>query len=187
MKKIIFTIIFVALFLPRNTLAQEITIPMPTISITPSVYPSPINYELPYPGILPGSPLYSFKLLRDKITDIFTSSPLKKANFYLLQADKRLAAALALYEEGDKKLAGETLSGGVNYLEKSYNKMLEVDKNNEDVSDIHLKLRNSSEKQFEEIETLMMSAKGEEAGKLKEDYQKVREIKNKVNVFDPQK
>jgi hypothetical protein len=181
MKKIIFLIFFAALILPRSSFAQTVAIPMPSISVTPSVAPSPINYELPYPGILPGSPLYSFKLLRDRITDIFTSNPLKKSNFYLLQADKRLAASLLLYKEGNTKLAGETLTRGVNYLEKSYDKMLEVKKINEDVSDIHLKLQNSSEKQLQEIEKLMETVKGEEAEKLKENYQRVQEVKNKVN------
>lgn len=187
MKKIIFLIFFATLFLPRNIFAQNITIPMPTISITPSVGPTPINYELPYPGILPGNPLYSLKLLRDRITDLLTSSSLKKSNFYLLQADKRLAASLILYKEGNTKLAGETLTRGVDYLERSYDKMLEVDKNSEDVLDIHQKLQTSAEKQLEEIEKLIESSKGDEAGKLKADYQRVQEIKNKVNSFNPKK
>lgn len=158
---------------------------MPTVSVAPSPGPTPVNYELPYPGILPGTPLYGFKMLRDRISDLLTSSPLKKSNFYLLQADKRLAASLMLYKNGEKELAGETLSKGVNYLDKSFNKMMEAKKSQESVSDVYLKIKVSSAKQIEEIEKLQKSAEGEEAEKLKSDYQRVEEIQNKVNSFKP--
>ncbi len=72
---------------------------------TPSASPSStmmvqteqkIEYILPYPGLLPTSPLYFFKNIRDHIIEILISDPVKKAEFYLLQADKKLSMALAL-------------------------------------------------------------------------------------------
>lgn len=185
MKKIIFTAFFVALIFPRFAFSQTITLPMPTVTIAQSPKPSPIDYQLPYPGILPGSPLYGLKLIRDRVSDLLTSSPLKKSNFYLLQADKRLSASLVLYEKGETKLAEETLSRGINYLEKSFSKMEETKKTSENVSDVYLKIKSSLAKHLEEIEKLQKTAKGEEAGKLKEDYQRVLEIQNKVNSFKP--
>ena len=56
--------------------------------------PSPINYPLAYPGILPDNPLYPLKMLRDRIVFFLINDPFKKAEFNLLQADKRLGAGL---------------------------------------------------------------------------------------------
>lgn len=185
MKKIFFTLFFFTLIFPSSTFSQTITLPMPTVSINPSPGPTPVNYELPYPGILPGTPLYGFKMLRDRISDLLTSSPLKKSNFYLLQADKRLAATLMLYKNGNEKLAGETLSKGVSYLEKSYNKMVEAKKSGESVSDVYQKVKTSSAKHKEEIEELQKTVKNDEAERFKTEYKRVLEILNKVNSFKP--
>ncbi|MBF8250036.1 MAG: LPXTG-motif cell wall anchor protein, partial [Candidatus Levybacteria bacterium] len=55
-----------------------------------------VNYELPYPGLLPDSPLYFLRVTRDKLVSFLISDPLKKAEFDLLQADKRLNAGIYL-------------------------------------------------------------------------------------------
>src|SRR3989344_5431146 len=84
---------------------SEVT-PLVIISETPEIKKS-VEYNLPYPGLLPDSPFYSLKSLRDKIVSFLISSPLKKAEFNLLQADKRLNAGLYLFNSakqngGDK-------------------------------------------------------------------------------------
>lgn len=76
-----------------------------------------VDYDLPYPGILPDSPLYNLKTFRDKVVSLFISDPTKKAEFDLLTADKRLGAAIILYEKGKKELAETTISKGENYFE----------------------------------------------------------------------
>lgn len=78
-----------------------------------------IEYTLPYPGILPGHPLYPLKMLRDRILSSFITDPLKKAEFSLLQADKRLNSGLFLLEQGKVELAEQTFSKGEVYLEQS--------------------------------------------------------------------
>ncbi|MEX2007735.1 MAG: DUF5667 domain-containing protein [Candidatus Levyibacteriota bacterium] len=67
-----------------------------------------IKYDLAYPGILPNNPLYKLKVLRDKITALLISDPLKRAEFYLLQTDKGILATAMLVDKGEAKLAGET-------------------------------------------------------------------------------
>src|SRR3989344_6985739 len=52
------------------------------------------EYTLPYPGILPDNLLYPIKVFRDRIVSFLISDPLKKAEFNLLQADKRLQAGV---------------------------------------------------------------------------------------------
>jgi hypothetical protein len=185
MKRLLITFFFFALIIIPSASAQTITIPMPEISITPSPGPTPVNYVLPYPGILPGAPLYSVKMLRDKFTEMLTSDPYKKSNFYLLQADKRFAAFLILYNRGDKDKAFDTLLKSQKYLEKSYDKMTEAKGLQENLLDINGKIKASSQKQKEEILKLMKVAKGEDLEKLKESYQKAQEIENKANSFKP--
>ena len=115
MKKILFAFIFfVVLFSPRvyAQVTPTESIPIPTGSTTPTPTPSEIDYQLPYPGILPGSPLYSLKMVIDRIMELLISDSLKKANFYVLQADKRLGSSLMLFEKKENVLAETTLSKG---------------------------------------------------------------------------
>lgn len=87
------------------------------------------NYELPYPGILPGHPLYSLKMLRDKIVSLLISEPWKKAEFYLLMADKRINSGKYLVDQGKEQLAKDTISKGQNYLNSGLG-ILENEKKN---------------------------------------------------------
>ena len=82
------------------------------------IKPSRIQYKLPYPGILPGHPLYIFKAFRDKILDWSTRDLGKKAELILLLSDKRLSMAYFLAKNNNGKLAINTLSKGEKYLEK---------------------------------------------------------------------
>lgn len=186
MKKILLTLVFFAAIFHPGAFAQDSTVlPMPSDALSPSPAPTPVNYELPYPGILPGSPLYTVKVFRDKVNEFFMKSPSRKSNFYLLQADKRLAASIELFENGDQKLGEETLSKSLSYLDKSVDKAEEAKKSGENVSDILGKIRTSSSKQIEEIGKLKDSAKGESEQKLMIDYQRAQEIQNRVDSFRP--
>ena len=71
------------------------------------------EYSLAYPGMLPDNPMYFIKATRDRIVEFLISDPLKKAQFHLLQTDKRIAAVSYLvpqrkeskYVEEELKLA----------------------------------------------------------------------------------
>jgi len=76
--------------------------------------PTPVKYDLPYPGILPDHPLYKLKVLRDKITTFLISDPTKKAQYHLLLADKRLVMARMLVDKDKIELAKETALKGEN-------------------------------------------------------------------------
>lgn len=77
------------------------------------------DYQLPYAGLLPDHPLYVLKTIRDRIIDFLIADPVKKAEFTLLAADKRLAAAITLVEKGKSELAESTASKGEVYLSRS--------------------------------------------------------------------
>lgn len=86
-------------------------------ALSPTLSPTPtIEYQLPYPGLLPDSPLYFIKTFRDRLMSYLISDPLKKAEFDLLQADKRLTAGVALAHKGSYPLATSTISKGENYF-----------------------------------------------------------------------
>lgn len=81
-----------------HPLALAVTPTTKSVTTTPipSPKPTPIEYVLPYPGILPTHPLYFLKNLRDQIIELLITSPLSKAEFYLLQADKKLNMGITL-------------------------------------------------------------------------------------------
>lgn len=189
MKKITLLIVFVfgALFFPISVNADHLTVPVPTSEVTPSpiIKEKNVNYELPYPGILPDSPFYTLKLIKDRINDLLISDSMKKSNFYLLQADKRLSASIILFENGQDDLGDKTLSRSLDYLEKSVDKMEEAKKEQREVLDIFGKLSNSSEKQIEEIEKIRDEKNGNLSEKVIDDYQRAQELNNKVNIFRP--
>lgn len=77
-----------------------------------------VAYNLPYPGLLPDSPLYLAKIIRDRITDFLTRDNLKKAELYLLYSDKRAAMSLVLSNKGKSQLAIDTFTKGEKYFLK---------------------------------------------------------------------
>ena len=117
MKKIFTIVLIVAIvsllmvFVP-SVFAQE-----STQSAASNAASQKVDYQLPYPGILPDSPLYFLKVTRDRIYGFFISDPLKKAEFDLLQADKRLNVGVYLFAKDKKELAESTISKGENYFD----------------------------------------------------------------------
>jgi len=115
-----------------------------------------VEYTLPYPGILPDSPLYFLKMIRDRIVGLLISDPLKKAEFNLLQADKRLNSGIFLFKKGKDKyrLAISTVSKGENYFEEAIVKVQEAKKKGLDTNDILRRLWESAKKHQEVLISL---------------------------------
>jgi hypothetical protein len=80
------------------------------------------DYTLPYPGLLPDNPFYGVKMLRDRIIGFLIANPQKKAEFDLLQADKRLqGGAYLLYKDTTKaNLALATIAKGQQYFDDAF-------------------------------------------------------------------
>lgn len=125
-----------------------------------------VSYELPYPGLLPDNPLYFLRIIRDKTVGFLIADPLKKAEFDLLQADKRLNAGLYLLnsirqndssEKNDKKikLAISTISKAENYFEQALNKMGEAKMQGRNINETEGKLKNALRKHQQELERLI--------------------------------
>ena len=150
MRKFFFLILFLALsLLSPQVFSQEIT----STSITT------IDYELPYPGLMPDNPLYFLKVGRDLVVGMLISDSLKKAEFDLLAADKRLNAGVYILnsaKQNEKKInmAESTISKGENYFEKAIGKAREAKMQGMDIKDISARLLTSSKKHQEVIKEL---------------------------------
>jgi len=129
--RLFFLILFLSsfLFLPSLVGAQEATESSPP---TPTVQS---NYSLPYPGMLPDNPLYTLKMIRDGVVRFLITDSYKKAQFNLLQADKRLQAGVFLLKKGQTKteLALSTIAKGENYFSQA---LMETVRSNAEGRDI---------------------------------------------------
>lgn len=102
MKKIIgmmwlgVVVLGISLFTQRTAAFAAIVAKSPTIMTTLTPSPTPSEYLLPFPGILPTHPLYIFKNLRDRVIEFLITDPINKAEFYILQADKKLNMGVTL-------------------------------------------------------------------------------------------
>jgi KaiC/GvpD/RAD55 family RecA-like ATPase len=80
-----------------------------------------VEYQFPYPGILPDHFLYPLKMIRDRIWLFLTTDSLKRAELLLVYADKRLWAAQMLLDKGKEDLAVTTATKAEKYLEQAAN------------------------------------------------------------------
>lgn len=138
---------FVPSVFAKEDMGGEILSVSPTVVVAPTQIP---DYALPYPGILPSNPLYLLKAFRDKIVSMLIGDPLKKAEFDLLQADKRLNAAVMLSKKDSsgksRELVISTISKGENYFEEAVSKTIEAKREGRETSDFAKKLFSASQK-----------------------------------------
>ncbi len=116
--------LFLAILLfPTIVVATGVTA---TTAAIPDMTPAAtlVQYELPYPGMLPNNPLYFLKQARDWILEKLITDPVKKTEFYILQADKRLAMGLILSAGGNDVLAEQVMSKGEKYMNNAMQVLL---------------------------------------------------------------
>lgn len=128
MKNIV--LFFAILLFPAMVFATTAT-SAATPNVTPT--PEPVQYELPYPGMLPNNPLYFLKQARDWILDKLIVDPVRKTEFYILQGDKRLAMGIMLFADGKNVLAEQTISKGEKYMHNAMQALLTLKAQGKDV------------------------------------------------------
>lgn len=175
MRNVLFTGIFILTFLVGSSYSfgQEDISPTPT----------PIQYELPYPGILPDNPLYKLKAVRDRLIEFLIADPLKKAEFYLLQADKRLQIGVYLIKknQGKEDLAESTISKGENYFEKAVAEVEKAQKQGMSTKKILEKMSLATKKHKEVLEALKKETSKTIQIKLSKEKERIGKIEEKVN------
>lgn len=96
-----------------------------------------VNYELPYPGMLPDHPLYILKVIRDGVVKLLINDPVKLARFSLLASEKRMYASKMLAEKGNDHLAVITIAKSNNYIDDAFKAIDTVAKQNPKNADIN--------------------------------------------------
>ena len=154
MKKLL---LFIFLSLLLSTICQNAFAENSLISTNPAVLN--VQYDLPYPGILPDNPLYFLKALRDNVENLFITDPLKKANYDLLMADKRLAAADDLLKKGKIDLSITTLSKAENYFYLAVQQVTTAKNQGEDVKQTLTNFKTASLKHQQIISQMIANSK----------------------------
>lgn len=170
MKKILFFLFFTGLLIfssriafAHDLISQEVSTQAGSMESATISAENKSVYSLPYPGLLPDNPLYFVKALRDKIIEILTSDPIKKADFYLLQADKRVNEGQMLFDKGKTKYSmGITaMSKGENYFEKGILQLQFAKKQNLPIDSLIQKYHVSSQKHEEVVGALLKGKEGD--------------------------
>lgn len=130
------------------------------ITSTPSY--KNVDYTLPYPGLLPDSPLYPLKAFRDKLISMFISDPLQKAKFDLLQTDKRVNSSIYLFnrKHRNENLITTTISKGENYFEEGIGQIRQAKMQGQSNPDIIHLFSKASQKHIELIREMEVKVTG---------------------------
>jgi hypothetical protein len=161
------------------------SMPLPAFAkITKADYSEIMNsHSLPYPGLLPDSKFYFLKMTRDKIISFLISDPLKKVEFDMLEADKRLNAGLYVFIASDEKkynLATATISKGVNYLNDAVVKLKLARQQGINVSDAKGRLSDSLRKHLDILKRLKQKTTGGVQSDLQREIQRLEQLLKSV-------
>lgn len=158
-----------------------------TQSASTANIPTADEYILPFPGLLPDNPFYFLKTSRDRVISFLITDPLKKAEFNLLQADKRLSAGVVIFKNGKKELAEETISKGENYFEEAVVEIRRAKGQGMDAQPLIGKLHLSSIKHQSVIESLKKETKGELSKKFENLLDRMATVRKDVMQLEKQK
>lgn len=115
-----------------------------------------IDYVLPHAGkILPDSPFWKLKAIRDRIWFSATASQTRRAELALLFADKRLVMSRVLYERGEYDVAISTFTKAEKYLLVAAEQEKKARDQGLNTDDFLVRLAKSSLKHTETAEELM--------------------------------
>ncbi len=193
MKKIFLSIAFILIFfslnLNKSFAQQEMVLKEATGSSEAGEKNKIVEYTLPYPGILPDNPLYFLKAGRDRIVGLLISDPLKKAEFNLLAADKRLNSGVYLFKKGKEKysLVISTVSKGENYFEEAIIKAREAKKQGMDTNDILRRLSDSAYKHQEVLKSFEKTSSKDFKEEIVSLQKRAEDFKKQADLLRAQK
>jgi hypothetical protein len=149
--------------------------------------PAPVDYALPYPGLLPDHSFYFLRAARDKVMAFLISSPLKKAEFDLLQADKRVEASYLLVTGGKDKsvLAYSTFSKAQNYFEEAVTKASDAKKEGMDIHEIAKRLSLANRKYVEVLNEVETKVNADERKQFEKERERVIKLGKNAKELRP--
>lgn len=114
-----------------------------------------IDYSLPFPGrVLPDNPFWPLKALRDRVWLWVTTNPSRRAELYLLFADKRLGGAKILFEKGKPEIGLSTLTKAEKYLASATSQEIDNRKTGIDTTEFLGRLANASLKHYQVMQEI---------------------------------
>ena len=115
-----------------------------------------IDYNLAYPGkVLPDSPFWPLKALRDRVWLWLTTNSSRKAELKLLFADKRISMSKILFERGKPEIGYSTLTKAEKYLKEAGSSEMENRKKGIDTSEFLERLAKASLKHAQVIDEIL--------------------------------
>lgn len=139
-----------------------------------------VEYYLPYPGVLPDSPLYKLKALRDKVLLVVTFDEARKVEKELLYADKRIGAALALVDGGKVSLGVSTATKAEKYLESAINRAVRLS-SQRDTKSLLSTLTKAVAKHREVLEIISAKSGGVEKEALQRSLTTVKNLEERLS------
>lgn len=104
---------------PQPSVMKEKTATNSSADAQEEVTETKAEYTLPYPGILPDHPLYFLKKLRDQIMERLIADPIRKMEFYMLQADKSINTGVFLAAKQNESLTAEAVLRGKAFVSQA--------------------------------------------------------------------
>lgn len=153
----------------------------PDLAGKESLQSSQVDYFLPYPGILPDSPLYKIKMVRDRIWLWLTRQPSKKLDLLLLFADKRIGAGEILIKGNKVALGVSTLTKGEKYWERAVGEVNRLSA--EKRMGAKEKLIKASLKYQEILENLLLRVSAEEKTELEKILNSLKSLREQLANF----
>lgn len=181
--KFIFALCLIFSLFPAFASAQTLKSDLPQASDS-SKMNQKIDYELSYPGILPDHPLYFLKAIRDKTVSFFISNPLKKADFEVLMADKRVLASFLLVQKNKNSLAKDTFSKAENYFEDAITRTKDAKSQGMYTQEIVQKLKLSNSKHQEVFSEIEKTIGKKEIKKWQKERERLKEMEKKVKSLE---
>jgi len=154
---------------------------MSIMAAAESAQPVKIEYYLPYPGLLPDSPLYKLKMVRDWVKLRLARGDGEKGRLELLYADKRINAAVTLADGGKASLGVSTATKAEKYLEKAARRVLRRARAGEDVKSELRVLSGAAAKHEEMLENMAARTTGMEKEVIDATLATTRMIREEVD------
>lgn len=142
-----------------------------------------IEYDLPWPGILPDHPLYWLKMIRDRIWGFLIRDPLKKSQWCLLMADKRIWAAQLLIDKGKFGLVVSTATKAEKYLERAVSRAYQAEEMGKGDKIFFEKIAKASLKHEEILQEILDKAPEELKTAIEETLEYPKSAKQKILVL----
>lgn len=125
--------------------------------VKPSLTFAQDEYILPYPGFMPGNPLYKISQAVDSLQEWWSFGNFAKFSYNLAMADKKLVEAKTLFEYKQYLLAYEALQKSNFYFKKTLPNLLSAQQEGKNISEKSALLKRAASRHKNILEQLLIT------------------------------